>query len=310
MKLFLIRFFLFFPFYLESLSPPFEDSILNHLKPAKDKNKTNQIPGINFIYLINLDKRPEKWAQSRQEFKRYGLDPYRFSAVNGWELPLKAVNDLGLVFKSGMTPLMGTTFVEVDNQILQNPQFMCSTDNSYFAFNASLGAIGCTYSHLSVIFDALMSGYETIWVVEDDVVLHEDPHRLQFLIEELDSVVGHSRWDLLYTDPDMFVVSSGLPKRPNIDCSIEYRLSKKFTDNSQINPHFKKSPTRFGTYSMIIRRSGMAKILDYFVKEKMFWGIDVELGMVPNLKKFGLTFDLTSQPKDAPTDNAFKNYID
>jgi GR25 family glycosyltransferase involved in LPS biosynthesis len=296
------------PVFIMGLPPIHDSPIVRHFKPVQNKNQIRQIESIDFIYLINLDQRPEKWAKSVEEFKKFNLSPYRFSAVNGWELPLQAVNDLGLVYKTGMTPLMATTFIEVDNKILPSPEFMQSFDKSYFCMNHALGAIGCTYSHLSIIFDALNSGYQTIWIVEDDVVLHEDPHRLEFLVKELDGLVGPNGWDLLYTDPDMFVQTSGIPKRPNIDCSLDYRFSKKFTDNSRINPHFKKSPSRFGTYSMVIRRSGMTKILNYFAKEKMFHGIDVELAMIPNLKKFGLTFCLTSQPADAPSDNAYKNY--
>lgn len=277
------------------------DNIIKHFKDAPGKENFNQIDGIDFIYVINLDKRPEKWANTLFQFKKYNLKPYRFSAVNGWELSLEAVNDLGLVYRPGMTPLMATSFVEVEKKILQNPQFMSCYDRSYFGFGTFLGHIGCTYSHLSVLYDAYESGFQTVWICEDDVILQEDPHQLPFLLKELDSIVGHSEWDLLFTDPDMYVKTSGIPKRPNLDCSAVYRYSKKFTDNSLIHPHFKSVPSRYGAYSMILKRSGMVKILNYFIKEKMFHPFDVEIHMVPNLKKFGLTFDLSCQPQDSLT---------
>lgn len=285
-----------------------DEKIINHFKEAPNKENFNQIDGIDFIYVINLDKRPEKWANTALEFQKYGLKPYRFSAVNGWELSIEAVNDLGLVYRPGMTPLMSTNFVEVEKKILQNPQFMSCYDRVYFSFGTFLGHIGCTYSHLSVLFDAFKSGYETIWLCEDDVVLQQDPHQLPVLIKELDSIVGQGGWDILFTDPDQYVKSSGIPKRPNLDCSVAYRYSKKFTDNSQIHPHFKKTSSRYGTYSMIIRRSGMVKILNYFMKEKMYNALDEELMMVPNLNKFGLTFNLVYNPPESLTNLLVKGY--
>ena len=35
------------------------------------------------IFCVNLDRRPDKWALSELEFKKYGIDVERFSAVDG-----------------------------------------------------------------------------------------------------------------------------------------------------------------------------------------------------------------------------------
>ena len=75
-----------------SLSARLED----HFKRAPHKGKGHQIRNIDFIYMINLDRRPEKFESSLKQLQPYGMKPYPFSAVNGWELTLKDINDVGL----------------------------------------------------------------------------------------------------------------------------------------------------------------------------------------------------------------------
>jgi len=50
----------------------------------------------------------------------------------------------------------------------------------------SRGAIGIILSHLSVLQDAYDAGYETIWVMEDDIELLGNPHSVSDLISELE----------------------------------------------------------------------------------------------------------------------------
>ena len=61
---------------------------------------------------------------------------------------------------------------------------------TYFCHCMSRGAIGIVLSHLSVLQDAYDSGYETIWVIEDDIQVIQDPRLLSSLIDELDATVG------------------------------------------------------------------------------------------------------------------------
>jgi hypothetical protein len=44
----------------------------------------SSLRNIDFIYMINLDQRPEKWKLSVDQLAPYGITPCRFSAVNGW----------------------------------------------------------------------------------------------------------------------------------------------------------------------------------------------------------------------------------
>ena len=75
-----------------------------YLRPIKHKGHSldHSMSGIDFIYLINLDARPEKLACTLAELNLYNIHPFRFSAVNGWELPLELINELGVIWKPGM----------------------------------------------------------------------------------------------------------------------------------------------------------------------------------------------------------------
>jgi GR25 family glycosyltransferase involved in LPS biosynthesis len=155
------------------------------------------------------------------------------------------------------------------------------------------GAIGCTLSHLSVLSDAYTSGYKTIWVMEDDFRVDQDPYCLGDLIEELDALVGEDSWDVHYTDPDFLRVSDPdgdllaqmpmkwRPDMPNFDL-------RPLLECTPVGEHFYKIGGRNRTHSLIVRRSGMKKILDFYRKHRMFLPLDHELSFIPDLKLYAI----------------------
>lgn len=256
--------------------------------------------------MINLDRRPEKFELASSFLKKYDIEPYRFSAVNGWELSPEILNEVGLRFIPGMTPLMATTYpVEAKGQ----PSFeiMEEYGKTYFCHNMSRGSIGCALSHLSVLQDAYDSGYETIWVMEDDIEVIQDPNVLPKLLKKLDLLVGKEGWDVLFTDKDYrldklnYAKASGAPKRPDFDCSIEERLNERYVRDEVLNRHFRKISMRFGAHSMIIRRSGIEKLLAYAKQHKIFLAYDLDNSFGVN--RFSLCYDVVTNMLGAITDN-------
>ncbi len=157
---------------------------------------------IDYIYIINLDQRPEKFEKCIAQLYPYGIYPYRFSAVNGWELSIETINDLGVKFEPGMQgDFMGTSYLPRSN-FKPHHEKIQNYNQTYFCHCMSRGAIGIVLSHLSILQDAYDSGYETIWVMEDDIEVIRDPHELSDLIERLDRKVGEDNWDILFTDRD------------------------------------------------------------------------------------------------------------
>ena len=76
--------------------------IENHFKKIETKSRNSEINNIDFVYMINLDHRTEKFQSTVEALKPYGIHPYRFSAINGWNLSFEAIDELGIVFQPGM----------------------------------------------------------------------------------------------------------------------------------------------------------------------------------------------------------------
>lgn len=290
-------------------------ALQDHLKKAEGKQNDHKIRNIDFIYMINLDERPQKYALSKQHLDKYGIHPYRFSAVNGWKLSLEAINDVGVMYQPGMTPLLATTYLKLGDKIIHSHEYMRQFGKTYFCHCMSLGVIGCSLSHISVLQDAYDSGYETIWVMEDDVEILEDPHQLSDLIEELDTLVGSDHWDVLFTDRDyrtginQYLIASGAAKRPDMDCSQKQRYSDVYTKTIEINNHFRKIAARFATTSMIIRRSGMIKLLEFWKTRNIYLPCDLENYFPPEIQRYGLTFDLVTNMFDSLSDTGSPGYL-
>ncbi len=305
----MLKYFLWILFTILAAEEPLGSPLLKHLKAANGKGTHHSMRGIDFIYMINLDHRPEKFAQASQQLHRHGIFPYRFSAVNGWELSLEAINDVGLKYRPGMTPLMATTYpIEARGQ--PSYEFMSHYGKTYFGHHLARGAIGCALSHISVLKDAWESGYETIWVLEDDIEVLMDPHLISELIEKLDQLVGRDNWDVLFTDqnyrkaPGEYLIASGAAKRPDMDCSLQERTSQKYTVTYKISPDFQKIAARFGAHSMILRRCGIEKLLHFALEHRIFLPYDMDNYLAPNLSRYSFTYDLVSNMNNALSDNS------
>jgi hypothetical protein len=183
-------------------------SVAEQLKKVEGKSAHHCMRNIDFIYIINLDERPEKWASCIQQLLPYGIEPFRFSAINGWKLSNEVLDSVGVKYKPGMPEgWMATCFLP--NKHIEE---MHVPGRGYIHSTMQQGAVGCILSHLSVLKDAWDSGYKTIWVMEDDIKVLQDPHILSELIDKLDSAVGEDGWDLLYTDVNL---GGGTMARPN-----------------------------------------------------------------------------------------------
>lgn len=278
----------------------------NHVKPALNKSDIHKMRNIDFIYMINLDKRPEKLAKSLAQLHPYGIYPYRFSAVNGWELSLEAINDVGLKFEPWMkSGIWGTSYVRENGELFQQDEIMHVPGKTYFVHSMGRGTIGIALSHLSVLKDAYDSGYETIWVMEDDVDVLRDPRVIPDLIDKLDSLVTKKGWDILFTDIDFrnaqgdYVPCTGYAPRPNFNPPNPEIFAKR----TNISPDFTRIGARFGAHSMIIRRSGMKKMLNFIRKYSIFLPYDMDFVLPPNMRLYCLTYDIISQLPHAISDN-------
>ncbi len=292
--------------------------IEQYFKKADGKSGPYQMRNIDFIYVINLDQRPEKYEATLKELAPYGITPYRFSAVNGWELTFEAINNLGIKFQHGMRATKGTSYFPEDNGLPQHSLPIQNYGQTYFCHCMAWGAIGCCLSHLSVLQDAYDAGYETIWVIEDDIEIIRDPHILSDLIDNLDARVGKGQWDILFTDKDTknhegkYIPCLSYAPRPNFTPANPEIFSQRHPIYDKLSPTkaiFSRIGARYGTYSMIIRRSGMKKILDFFKQYQLFLPIDMEIPQVPGIRLYAVQEDVVATYIRAASDNGGPYYL-
>lgn len=282
------------------------------LKPAQDKSGDHAMCNIDFIYTINLDQRPGKFQHCLNEFAPYGILPYRFSAVNGWELSLEQISDLGVDFAPWMKKDVMGTYYPVDGDGSPVHEMISVAGRKYFSHCMSRGAIGIVLSHMSILQDAYNSGYETIWVMEDDIQIIKDPHLISGLIDKLDELTGKKGWDILFTDQDTinrngdYIPCRGYAKRPNFTPS---NPDKFLQEPTIVSADFKKISARYGAYSMIVRRSGMKKILDFIRLYKVFLPYDMEFYFPNGIQLYTVREDIVSTLPDALSDNGRPGYL-
>ncbi len=156
----------------------------------------------------------------------------------------------------------------------------------------------------------MKSGYETIWVMEDDIEVKRNPHEITALIKKLDKLVGADNWDILFTDPDTkrsngeYIPCTGYAKRPN----FQPKNPGRFVVRADISSDFKKVGARYGAYSMIVRRSGMRKILNFINQYGVFLPFDMEYYLPDNINLYSMRYDVVSTLPDALSDNGKPRY--
>jgi GR25 family glycosyltransferase involved in LPS biosynthesis len=280
--------------------------LIDHLKAVPNKSDRHTMPGIDFIYMINLDQRPEKWELSKNQLAPYGIEPYRFSAVNGWELSLEQINDIGLKYTPIMKgDFMGTSY-HLDENFEPSHELINNYGQSYYCHCMARGTIGIALSHISLLNDAFESGYETIWITEDDIEVLKDPRILS------NEEVGQGNWDILFTDQDIrdsegvHRGTCGAARRPDFDV---YATGNNYAENKRISDTFRKIGARFGTASMIIRRSGIKKLLQFYFNHGIFLPYDLEMVLPKGIKLYTVYDDVVSNLPKASSDNGGANYL-
>ncbi len=286
--------------------------VMDHLKKVENKSPAYSMPGIDFIYLINLDERPEKLKHSLDQLALFEIHPCRFSAVNGWKLTIEEIDEIGLKFSPEMEGgILGTCYPPEKN-FEPSHEPISEFGKTYFCHCMARGTIGCVLSHLSVLQDAYTSGYETVWIMEDDIDIIRDPRTLPDLIEKLDELVGKGNWDVLFTDRDIkdnngnAVTTYWAGRRPDY---IGFAKENDYGMKKQVSPDFLKIGARSGSHSMIIRRSGIQKLLRFFSAHQVFFPYDMDYIFPRGINLYTVDVDVVSNLPKAPSDNGGPNYL-
>lgn len=296
---------------MHTLTAELED----HLKEV-DHSPCTHAPSpmrnIDCMYMINLDQRPEKYKQSIDQLASYSIMPCRFSAVNGWELSLEAINDVGLKFSQEMEGEFMATSYHLDGNFEPSHEWIQKYGQTYFCHCMARGTIGIALSHISILQDAYDAEYETIWVMEDDINVVQNPHILSTLIDRLDDLVGKNNWDILFTDRDMHRADGSYnpcywaARRPDITAAMK---KNDYALRTVISADFCRIGARYGAHSMIIRKSGIRKLLHHFKAHKIYLPYDLEFILPLGIKMYSVMDDVVTNLPHALSDNGGPNYL-
>lgn len=150
------------------------------------------------------------------------------------------------------------------------------------------GVLGCFLSHISVLKNAYENQFNIVWVLEDDAEFVGDPQKIPELITALS--ILDPEWDILYTDMRNFGIRQGgfgiLP----------------VNDEDYVDENFMRPGNRFGTYSIIISKSGIEKLLHNFICESLHAPIDVKIHWTPGIRKYSTRHNIVSYVKDSISD--------
>lgn len=299
-------FILFTSYVTSAAMQPYEKL----LKKIPQDAKCSYLRNIDFIYMINLNERPEKYEQSQSQLLKYDIIPYRFEAINGWKLSIQDLAKIGVIYEPSMSKKIKATFYSLENKGKAEHEFMSTLGRRYVNYRLTKGAIGITLSHLSILKDAYSKNYKTIWVMEDDIDVIYNPHAISILIDKLEKHDELKNWDILFTDRDTKDSSgfykpyySALPL-PNFSPKDPSRFKhRKAIDE------FLLTPARMGAYSMIIKKSGIKKILDFFNKYGIFLPYDMTYYLPDDIKIVSLKRDIVSTLPKAKSDNLSPHFL-
>lgn len=234
--------------------------VMNSTKALHVDEEPSGLPGVDCIYLINLDRRPARLERMQKTLDEFDLHFQRVSAVDGQQLS-----------KETKQALFGNYPIRLPN-----------------------GAIGCLLSHLSILQDAYSREYNCIWILEDDVLVKEDPHVLAPLLKELEK--QDPDWDLFYTDIDAKDGNGNYVPPLNSDFrpGQPARHISYYQEKQKLGEFF-RIRQRYGTWSMFVSRSGMQKLLNYYQHVYLWGAYDIDLFYAPNLHCYTTSRDIVTQ---------------
>ena len=233
-------------------------SIIRNLAGIPAPSARSEVEGIDEVYFINLKERTEKWKQMKRKLAPLKLHYRKIDAVNGWNL-------------SNWETKKVTGGLHKYDKCMNK------------------GRVGCSLSHISIWYNALMRGLSPVWILEDDVNFLDQPQRLTNYLNKLESL--DPEWDVLYTDKDTLDWDSLPVKATTPKFNHPTVITKDgnyYHQRSSLGEDFERVFLRWGAYSYIVSRKGLKKILDYHFKWGVWTAVDTSIHLVPGLRQYAL----------------------
>lgn len=254
--------------YIQSNETP----VVNYLKPVEILNTESNIQNIDCIFVINLDRRPERWGKIENLCRKHKFCVNRFPAIDGWQLTDEDMKNLKGNYECQLTK----------------------------------GMVGCLLSHVSILKEAFARGYNVIWVMEDDIEIIDDIRLIPSLLSTLYEI--DPDWDVFYTDRDgrnssngeyIFSLSSDFRPDDLFHQPLSYYLKREV-----VGEGIMRIGQRFCTHSLIFSKKGIEKILHYFIHVYLYSPIDIDIHYIPGIREYSVVKDIVGV-SPAPSDTFY-----
>lgn len=204
---------------------------------------------VDAVYVINLDRNPERFDYVKKQFDEISLKIQRFSAVDGKKLKLvdkktgdcftsKDVTDADFYIKNGNKEFQ--VVCESRKSELIDAEFTYISDNML-----NFGELGCFMSHRAIYADMLKNKYNRVIIFEDDVKIFKN------FKDDVCNVLKN-----IPTNADIVFLDLHIKK-----LSMKYWLDRFFSFNIPYLFKIRYSTNICGTHAYVITNKGAKKLL-------------------------------------------------
>jgi GR25 family glycosyltransferase involved in LPS biosynthesis len=152
-----------------------------HFTVPAEKEKSSNTIGINTyfdkIYVMNLDRRPDRWEKIKKIAAKYHVNITRFPAVDGYLEPVKSAWEN--YFASGCVTLPEgiEPLADYKDKFRKYHHYVARIHFMETKLNRkamqSPGAWGYALSYIAILKEAIVNDYNRILIFDDDIVFHK-----------------------------------------------------------------------------------------------------------------------------------------
>jgi GR25 family glycosyltransferase involved in LPS biosynthesis len=235
----------------------------------------------DIVYVINLDRTPERFKKTNERLCKSDIKCLRFSAVDGYLVKLSDLSSGEIISGRESGEKIKKYFREkrpVLYRVTYGGKYKSAEFDLFVKYRRfSAGEIGVTYSHRAIWADIVKNNRQNAVIFEDDVILSEN------FKKDLEELIRNIPED---ADVTFIGVGKRADKRlsyPNID-----EIFRNFDHVPGNNVVAKIQPTNFlyGTYAYIVSAKGAEKLLkltdlsEYQVDDVIFQQGGINKGVI------------------------------
>ncbi|MDR2645660.1 MAG: glycosyltransferase family 25 protein [Holosporaceae bacterium] len=238
--------------------------------------RTLEHDGVDAVYVINLDRNPERLKEMKEQLGKFGIRFQKLRASDGYNIKIVNKNtgkiednkqfhkncDDGvyLIQDDGIT-------VEYIRCVLRYREALCC------------GELGCALSHIRIWLDIVRHGYKRAIIFEDDVCFENNfPQILKETLKNVPSDV-----DILFLDVGVIHGECATPYFVSPGALLQ-SFERLQSDNKYVVRLRDKSSNTFGAHAYMVTKAGAEKLIKN--SKTLRWPIDNHIMWMNNISQY------------------------